>query len=410
MDMTKLEESHRDLIGHLEEVGYSPITVHRYEYLVGYTLQGNGEEGVMWDSYADVYDSLVEKGLAPSTLANYRSILGGIQGFHLRGEYPDESPHNNLFATDRRGSLAPEFAALLDHYERAERSRGVQESTIHGVVGVGIRFFEHLEARDVTGLDDIGWDDVASFFVADGVLARGASSADSLRAIFRAGLAFAEGPCRLVLDRIPKVRTPRKNAQYLKEGEVSLIRQVISDASSGLTLRDRAIGLLLLHLGLRSSDIADMTLDSIAWGASEIRIVQRKTGRPLALPLIPIVGNALFDYISEERRGEFDAVFLTEDTPTRPIVPGIVNGVANKILRLAGVRQEPGQRGGTHIFRHRVATELLAHGVPQPVISGTLGHASPKSTEAYLSADLAHLKECALSVERFPVAEGVFGS
>ena len=150
MDTTRLEESHRELIGHLEEVGYSPITVHRYEYLIGYVLQRNGEEGVMWDSYADVYDTLVEKGLAPSTLANYRSILGGIQGFHLRGEYPDETPHNHLFATDRRGNIAPEFASLLDHYERSQRRRGVRESTICGVVGVGIRFFEHLEARGVT--------------------------------------------------------------------------------------------------------------------------------------------------------------------------------------------------------------------------------------------------------------------
>ena len=391
MDTTRLEESHRELIGHLEEAGYSPISVHRYEYLVDYVLRHNGEEGVIWDSYADVYDSLVEKGLAPSTLANYRSILGGIQGFHLRGEYPDETPHNHLFATDRRGSMAPEFASLLDHYEQSERRRGVRESTVRGVVGVGIRFFEHLERRGVGELAGIGWDDVASFFVVDGAPARGASSADALRAIFRAGLSFDETPCRLTLDRIPKIRTPRKNAQYLKEGEVGLIRKVISDASCGLTLRDRAIGLLLLHLGLRCSDIAGMTLGSIAWAASEIRIVQRKTGRPLSLSLVPVVGNAIYDYITEERRGGFDSVFLTEDTPTRPINPSIVNGIANKILRLAGVRQEPGQRGGAHIFRHRVATGLLAHGVSQPVISGTLGHAGPASTEAYLSADLAHL-------------------
>ncbi len=112
MNMSMLEESHRKLIEHLEEVRYSPITIHRYEYLVGYVLQRNGEGGMAWKSYGDVNDSLVAKGLAPSTLANYRSILGGIQGFHLRGDYPDESPHNNLFATDRRKGMAPEFAAL----------------------------------------------------------------------------------------------------------------------------------------------------------------------------------------------------------------------------------------------------------------------------------------------------------
>ena len=54
MNMSILEESHRKLIEHLEEVGYSPITIHRYEYLVGYVLQRNGEGGMAWKSYGDV--------------------------------------------------------------------------------------------------------------------------------------------------------------------------------------------------------------------------------------------------------------------------------------------------------------------------------------------------------------------
>ena len=51
---------------------------------------------------------------------------------------------------------------------------------------------------------------------------------------------------------------------------------------------------------------------------------------------------------------------------------------------------------------------MLENGVQQPVISKTLGHSSPQSLEAYLSADFVHLKECALGIETFPVAKGVF--
>lgn len=58
---------------------------------------------------------------------------------------------------------------------------------------------------------------------------------------------------------------------------------------------------------------------------------------------------------------------------------------------------------GLHIFRHHLATDLLAKEVPLPVISKILGHASPISTETYLSADFAHLKECALSIESFAI-------
>jgi len=79
-------------------------------------------------------------------------------------------------------------------------------------------------------------------------------------------------------------------------------------------------------------------------------------------------------------------------------------------MKTANIRQSTGDRRGFHIFRHRVATELLGSGVPQPVISRALGHTSPDSLEAYLSADFKHLKECALSIERFSMPEGVFGN
>jgi integrase len=77
-------------------------------------------------------------------------------------------------------------------------------------------------------------------------------------------------------------------------------------------------------------------------------------------------------------------------------------------MEKAGVRQYSGARKGTHIFRHRLATALLEKGIPQPIISSTLGHTAPNSLETYLYADMAHLKECALDVTQYAIAEGVF--
>jgi hypothetical protein len=50
----------------------------------------------------------------------------------------------------------------------------------------------------------------------------------------------------------------------------------------------------------------------------------------------------------------------------------------------------------------------MENGVARPIISRTLGHLEPASLEKYLGTDFMHLKECALSVERFPLPEGVF--
>jgi len=50
---------------------------------------------------------------------------------------------------------------------------------------------------------------------------------------------------------------------------------------------------------------------------------------------------------------------------------------------------------------------MLENGVARPVISKILGHTSPDSLEPYLMADFKHLKDCALSVEAFPIREEV---
>jgi len=44
------------------------------------------------------------------------------------------------------------------------------------------------------------------------------------------------------------------------------------------------------------------------------------------------------------------------------------------------------------------------------VISQILGHDSPDSLETYLSADFVHLKECAISIGRFPMGKGVLAN
>jgi len=82
--------------------------------------------------------------------------------------------------------------------------------------------------------------------------------------------------------------------------------------------------------------------------------------------------------------------------------------IASKIMKAADIRQESGDRKGTHIFRHHLATKLLDNGVPRPIISNVIGHTSPKSLDKYLGSNFSHLKKCSISIEDFPVAEAVF--
>lgn len=212
------------------------------------------------------------------------------------------------------------------------------------------------------------------------------------------------------MSYLPALRETRKNIQYLTTDESRKIKDALPDYNNSLNYRDRAAGTLLMYTGLRSCDIAKLKLEDIRWKEDIITITQQKTSVNLTLPLRAVVGNALYYYVTKERpRNTENAVFLSETRPHRPISPGVINThIAGKIFDAAGIRQNKGDRRGSHIFRHLLAITLLENDVPQPVITSTLGHTSPDSVETYLRADFAHLKQCGISIEKFPVRKEVF--
>ena len=127
------------------------------------------------------------------------------------------------------------------------------------------------------------------------------------------------------------------------------------------------------------------------------------------LPLTAVVGNGIYDYLVSERPyTESRYIFVSQLKPYERLKNRSIGNVAVRIMKAAGIRQSKGDRNGFHVFRHHFATELLGNGVPQPVISRTLGHTSPDSLESYLRADFSHLKECSISIKRFPVSKEVF--
>ncbi len=167
--------------------------------------------------------------------------------------------------------------------------------------------------------------------------------------------------------------------------------------------------MIALYTGLRGCDIAGLTLDAIHWDRDFIDIRQQKTEIPFELPLTTVVGNAIYDYLTAERpHTESRHIFVSHHKPYDRLINRSIGNVAALIMKVAGIRQSKGDRKGFHIFRHHLATALLGNGVPQPVISKTLGHTSPDSLESHIRADFPHLKECSINIERFPVPKEVF--
>lgn len=236
---------------------------------------------------------------------------------------------------------------------------------------------------------------------------RGASYKNNIMSVLKTCLKWDTVRCQRLISYLPALKKTRRNIQYLTKDEVRAVHTAIGQPS--VSLRNKAVMLLLVLTGIRSSDVACLTLDSIDWEGDKIYLCQQKTGLPLELPLIPAIGNAIFDYLTQERPDtESRRLFLSETWPFSPLANNSIENIVAKTFKLAGIRQEAGSRKGTHIFRHNAASSMLENGIQQPVISKVLGHSSPQSLDAYLSADFVHLKECALDIGAFPIGKGVF--
>lgn len=176
-----------------------------------------------------------------------------------------------------------------------------------------------------------------------------------------------------------------------------------------LSLKQRAIGTILFYTGMRASDIANLKTDSADLGKGLLHFTQVKTGEPVTLPLLPVVGNAIYDYCSMERPlSDSPSIFLGRNAPFHSITAASIGYIVGKIMDRAQIRMNPGDRRGSHLFRHLAATTMAENNVPAPVISAVLGQTCPKSLDSYLSADLVHLKECAIGLGKFAIPKEVF--
>lgn len=180
------------------------------------------------------------------------------------------------------------------------------------------------------------------------------------------------------------------------------------DRNTAMGKRNYAMVLLALRTGLRSTDITNLKLMDIKWKKCTIEIVQKKTGRPLILPLLDEVGNALVDYLLNGRPDSKEPyIFLRTQAPYQKLSGrSACYSISCKVMQDAGIRQGGSERKGFHCLRHSVAARMLAEEVPLSIISSVLGHENPESTKTYLSTDLEHLRACALSLYGIEVVRG----
>ena len=165
------------------------------------------------------------------------------------------------------------------------------------------------------------------------------------------------------------------------------------DGCSTRCLRDRAIILLLVRLGLRAGDVVRLRVADIEWESGTLRVLG-KSRYEVRLPLPQDVGDAVLRYL-ECRPGVHptDHVFVRNIAPFRPSVSNdCVSGIVKRALRRAEIVTTV---KGAHLLRHTAATEMLRHGVPLDQIGLVLRHRGIDTTARYAKVDVRLLKQIA---------------
>ena len=407
MNIENLLQNSGELIHHMEEDGYSKSYILLLKTEINW-LKKNADSVGSYEEACQVRQSQTK---SSEMHRRYRLEYGILKRFDLDGIYPDYRRKEPLIKRGAYHQLNVTFREVVDVYREVELKRGLDPSTVTGNVSAVSCFLLAMQGKGCLKLSDIDEEATMSFFTdGDGNVSLSNTYRKQKSLVFKAELGKFNVDANRILAYLPKTRPRRKNIKYLQPEEVECLHEALSpDAASSLTLRNRAIGVLLFFTALRACDIASLTMQEIDWENDELRLVQDKTDVPLVLPMSAMVGNALYDYIVYERPESSEShVFLGQNRPHDPITAGAVFLIASKIYDAASIRLEKGERRGSHLFRYNAATVLIGKGIPRPVVSATLGHDDPASLDYYTFADITHLRECALSIARFPVRKGVF--
>jgi integrase/recombinase XerD len=296
------------------------------------------------------------------------------------------------------------FRLLRDGYAASCRARGNAEATLVAKGKAASRFLGYLDETGAGDLTALGVRDVSGFLLRQRGLRR--KTIASLRSCLADFLAFlaatGQGPQGLA-DRLPPHRYLRHESEpHLWTAEE--IRRVLAviDRQSAIGKRDYAMIVMTARLGLRISDLRRLELGDLDWRAKVLTVIQRKTGRPLSLPLLDDAGWAVIDYVRHGRpETTCPKVFIRHRHPFGPF--GGSSSVATRLSRYAaraGIEFPPGDTCGMHSLRGALAVAMIGSGTPVPVVSAVLGHASSDTTQAYyLRFDTERLRCCALDVE-----------
>ena len=190
-------------------------------------------------------------------------------------------------------------------------------------------------------------------------------------------------PANWQLSSLPKM---------LSDEEVDQLVSSLGEPGRSMWRND-AIVRCALDLGLRSAEIARLSLDDINWQDGTMVLRQTKGRREDVMPLPASTGEAIAAYLQHERPTTTSrAIFVRLVAPRdKPIGPDLVRKTIRQTYARAGLPYTK-----AHLLRHTMANRLLASGSSIKEVADVLRHQSLNSALIYAKLDSRKLIKVAL--------------
>jgi len=296
----------------------------------------------------------------------------------------------------------PYFIVISNQFKKYCVEQDYSKVTIEHYVTQSARFMDYLFSQNILNCKDISLGLIHAYIktLAGFTYKTVEQNICSMRAFFRFLLTIKEIQVDFAA-KTPMVQA-RKQTRIPSVWTIDELKKLIAaiDRGSPKGKRDYAIILLACCLGMRCSDIKNLTVENFHWADQKLIFTQSKTRTALSLPLTQEVGWAVIDYLKYGRpKIDSPYLFVRHMAPFGPFSEGDhLTQLIKRYMVLAHIPTLKKKRG-MHSLRHTMASMLLEKDTALSVISDILGHIDTDSTAIYLKVGIKKLKECSLAFE-----------
>jgi len=211
-----------------------------------------------------------------------------------------------------------------------------------------------------------------------------------LSRIFKLAMAnneVSENPCQ----KVDILKGEQGRTRYLLPDE----EQRLMDALTGDRLHLREMVVLVIHTGLRVSEVFSLKVEHVDFYRDVIYIKKTKTDEDREVPLNFTSRNLLKELVSKAEQNDRQSLFINPQTG-KPYTT--IKTAWNTACKLAGISNLR-----FHDLRHTFGTRAADAGVPLPAIRDVMGHRSTTMTERYAHATDEGRRRAVEALERVPI-------